>query len=169
MSDSHCVPHREWHVIYTKPRQEYRALEQLNNQGYTCFLPTLSSERIHRGKIEKNIEPLFARYLFIQLNERHSNWAAIRNTRGVSRLVTFGDKAATLPDILIDTLQRTPEVIHKLLFKPGDLVEIIAGPLAGINAIYQGPDGATRALVLVEMMSQPHKLKIAVEMMRKTA
>ncbi|MDP3335894.1 MAG: transcription termination/antitermination NusG family protein, partial [Rhodoferax sp.] len=28
-----------WYLIHTKPRLEKCALENLQNQGYTCFLP----------------------------------------------------------------------------------------------------------------------------------
>jgi hypothetical protein len=38
-----------WYVVYTKPRQEERARENLSNQGYTCFLHTLRVERLRAG------------------------------------------------------------------------------------------------------------------------
>jgi len=30
----------KWHVIHTKVREEFRALENLQNQGFEVFLPT---------------------------------------------------------------------------------------------------------------------------------
>ncbi|MDB5729347.1 MAG: hypothetical protein JWQ00_2552, partial [Noviherbaspirillum sp.] len=50
-----------WYLIQTKPKQEFRALEQLENQGYTCFLPTLQVEGLITDKLHLCIEPLFAR------------------------------------------------------------------------------------------------------------
>ena len=58
-----------WYAVHTKPKQENRALENLQNQGFECFLPLLEVEKIRRGKVQKVVEPMFSRYLFIQLNE----------------------------------------------------------------------------------------------------
>lgn len=157
-----------WYVVYTKPGQEFRALQQLQNQNYACFLPTLQIERSRRnGKRETVLEPLFSRYLFIQLNSMTANLTRVRSTRGVSRLVTFGDRPATLPQEFVEALQQ-PRTVEQCCFQPGERVAINSGPLAGLEGIYQEPDGDARALILVELMSQPRKLKLAVEMLRKT-
>ncbi|HBA65302.1 MAG TPA: transcription/translation regulatory transformer protein RfaH, partial [Methylococcaceae bacterium] len=67
-----------WHVIHTKPKQEKRALENLQKQDFECFLPTCSIEKIRRGRITVSLEPLFPRYLFINLKQG-TNWAPIRS------------------------------------------------------------------------------------------
>lgn len=158
-----------WYVLHTKPRQEFRALEQLRNQDYHCYLPTLQVDRIRQGKLESAVEPLFSRYLFIRLDMVASNWAPIRSTRGVSRMVAFGGRYATLPDPCIEALQSEEGVKRESLFDPGDRVAIRSGPFAGLEGIYQLSDGEARALVLVELMSQPQRLKLAVETLRKVA
>lgn len=158
-----------WYVVYTKRRQEFRALEQLQNQEYTCYLPTLEMQRIYRGKSETTIEPLFARYLFIQLNSVIINWTRVCSTRGVTRLVTFGSQPAMLPGEFVDALKRVPHIARHELFQPGERVAINSGPFAGHEGVYQAPHGEARALILVELMSQPRKLKLAVEMLSKAA
>jgi len=158
-----------WYVVYTKPGQEFRALEQLQNQKFICFLPTLEMQRTRGGKRETALEPLFARYLFIQSTSAAKNSSRIRSTRGVSRLVAFGDRLATLPGDFIDALQRGPRVVDELSFQRGERVAINSGPFAGLEGIYQAPDGEARALILVELMNQPRKLKLAVEMLSKPA
>jgi transcriptional antiterminator RfaH len=158
-----------WYAVHTKVRQEFRALEQLENQGYTCFLPTAWIEIICRGKLEMRSEPLFSRYLFIQLNTSTSNWTAVRSTRGVSGLVAFGGRYATLPDEWIDALRSVPPDVRRRLFEAGECVSIASGPLAGLEGIYQAPDGDARAVVLVELMSRPQKLMIAIDMLRRAA
>jgi transcriptional antiterminator RfaH len=158
-----------WYVVQTKPRQEFRALEQLRNQGYVCFLPTLQAERIRNGKLETCLDPLFTRYLFIQLNSITSNWSPIRSTRGVTQLVAFGGRFATMPDACVEALRNGRQNVQRRLFEPGERVAITYGPFAGLEGIYQLPDGEARALVLIELMSQPQKLKFAVDMLRKVA
>ncbi|MEO8417812.1 MAG: transcription/translation regulatory transformer protein RfaH, partial [Methylophilaceae bacterium] len=135
------LPGASWYLLQTKPRQEFRALEQLENQQYTCFVPTLNVEKIRRGKLEIVIEPLFSRYLFIQLDTVASNWVPLRSTRGVSKLVEFGGRFATLSDTVIDALRQAPQRDHAPLFEAGEKVTIQSGPFAGLEGIYQMSDG----------------------------
>ena len=41
-----------WYAVHTKPKQENRALENLQNQGFECFLPLLEIEKVRRGKVQ---------------------------------------------------------------------------------------------------------------------
>ncbi len=77
-----------WYLVHTKPRQEKCALQNLEQQGYQCYLPTLLSERLRLGSLTVRDEPLFPRYLFIRLGQGPAtqSWAPIRSTKGVSRL-----------------------------------------------------------------------------------
>jgi transcriptional antiterminator RfaH len=163
------VQQAEWYVVQTKPKQEFRALEQLQNQNYDCFLPTLQINKIRRGKLVTDTEPLFSRYLFIRLDTVTVNWNPIRSTRGVSNLVAFGGRFATLPGTYIEALQSAPESLPPDLFEPGDQVTITDGPFAGWEGLYQLPDGEARAFVLIELMRQPQKLSFALETLRKTS
>ena len=157
----------DWYVIHTKPRQEKRALKNLLGQGYDCYLPELHREKLYAGVIQINSEPLFPRYLFIRLDSSQGgkSWAPIRSTLGVSRLVTFGAEPARVDTELIDllrqhteALQVSPEKIHKV----GDLVTIVAGPFAGLEAVYEMDDGESRAMVLIELLSRPTRIKVPI-------
>ena len=39
-----------WYVVYSKARQEKRAMENLGNQGFRCFLPTIRVQNLHGGR-----------------------------------------------------------------------------------------------------------------------
>ncbi|MFC5474705.1 transcription/translation regulatory transformer protein RfaH [Paraherbaspirillum soli] len=158
-----------WYVLQTKPRQEFRALEQLENQLYTCFLPTLQIEKVRRGKLEVVIEPLFSRYLFIQLDTVSSNWARLRSTRGVSKLVAFGDRFATISEVILNALGNARPPIPTPLFAAGEKVAIKSGPFSGLDGVFQMLDGESRALVLIELLSQPQKLAFELDTLRKIA
>lgn len=165
-----ALPQRpSWYVIQSKTKQEFRALEQLQNQGFSCFLPILEKEQLRRGKLTTCTEPLFARYLFIQLDTVTSNWSPIRSTRGVSNIVAFGGRFAKLPDSCIDALQSMPKDALQRLYESGERVVITSGPFAGLEGIYQAADGEARAMVLLELMSQPQKLVFGMEELRKIA
>ena len=85
---------RRWYVVYTKPREEARARENLERQGHQCYLPELSLEKRRRGKVVPVTEPLFPRYLFIRCADElaTAGWGSLRSTRGVVKLVAFGDE-----------------------------------------------------------------------------
>ncbi len=90
-------------------------MENLGNQGFKCFLPTIRVERLRGGHRAMISEALFPRYLFVYLEAGRSNWSAIRSTRGVSHLVRFGGIVARLPSSLIDALTEQPSR-NKALF-----------------------------------------------------
>jgi len=164
----------QWFLIHTKPRQEACALENLERQGFTCYLPMLLAEKVRQGKLVAQHEPLFPRYLFIQLGQgaQSQSWSPIRSTRGVSRLVSFGNEAAKVPSELVECLQLRGierESTIKPAFNPGDEVKILEGPFAGLNAVYEMKDGEGRVMVLIELMSKPTKLKLQVGQVRRLA
>ena len=55
-----------WFAVYTKPRQEQVALENLERQGFRCFLPMAVNPYQRRSQRMPRIEPLFPRYLFLK-------------------------------------------------------------------------------------------------------
>jgi transcriptional antiterminator RfaH len=161
-----------WYLVHTKPRQEKCALQNLEQQGYVCYLPVLATERLRQGILAVTDEPLFPRYLFIQLGQGDSakSWSPIRSTKGVGRLVSFGVDPARVDDGLIDLLKSREVAVQgqpKRLFTPGERVRLTDGAFAGIEGIYQMADGESRVMVLIELMSKPVPLSISPGSLRK--
>lgn len=161
-----------WYLIHTKPRQEKRALENLQRQGYECYLPTLPSEKLHQGVLSVADEPLFPRYLFIRLgqDDLSLSWAPIRSTKGVSRLVSFGVEPAKVADLLVEVLRKQEESFQAqpvLLFKSGERVRLTESPFAGIEGIYQMADSERRVMVMIELLSKQVYVRVAPATVRK--
>lgn len=161
-----------WYLVHTKPQQESCALQNLQQQGYACYLPLLPVEKLRQGSLAILTEPLFPRYLFIQLGQGNSarSWAPIRSTRGVNRLVSFGNEPAKIDDRLIDLLQQQETAFQarpEQLFKPGEKVQITEGAFAGIEGIYQMAEGERRVMVLIELLSKPVAMRISPASLRK--
>ncbi len=156
----------QWYLVHTKPRQEQCALENLERQGYECYLPTLLCEKVRQGKLVVVNEPLFPRYLFIKLGQDDSaqSWVPIRSTRGVDRLVSFGLQPAKVDERLVHQLQAKESTMHgapQRLFEAGQRVRLTEGPFADIEGIYVMAEGERRAMVLIEMMSKPVSMTVA--------
>lgn len=163
-----------WYLVHTKPRQEQCALENLQWQGYECYFPVMPTEKLRLGKISTVEQPLFPRYLFIRLGQGPSaqSWAPIRSTKGVSRLVTFGNTPAKVDDALIALLRGNEESVQAkpaCLFNAGERVRITSGAFIDIEGIYQMTDGDQRVMVLIELMSKPIKISVAPSILQKLA
>lgn len=161
--------HWAWYVVHTKPRLERVALENLQRQNYTCYLPLFEREVVRRGKVQTVTEPLFARYLFIQLDSslQGASWSPIRSTTGVSQLVRFGNTPAKVDAALIAALREretTATPIPRLA--TGDAVCITDGPLAGLEAIYQSTDAQHRAIVLLNVLGQSVRTQMDAALLR---
>ena len=159
-----------WYLVHTKPRQELLALENLERQNYSCYLPTMPVEKIRDNSTVMVEEPLFPRYLFIRLDssDQGKSWTPIRSTVGVSQLVHFGARAAKVDDALVELLrQREQAMPLDAMFHNGDLVVITDGPFAGIEAIYQTADADRRAFILLEILSKPVSMQIDPGRLRK--
>lgn len=159
-----------WHLIHTKPRQEKLALLNLQQQGYECYLPTFSVEKVHQSAVTVVAEPLFPRYLFIRLDQGKSakSWSPIRSTKGVNRLVSFGNEPAKIDEQLVNILRTQENVAQpQRLFSSGERVLIEEGPFTGIEALYQIADGERRAMVLVEMLNKPVYMRVNCSHLRK--
>lgn len=76
-----------WYVVYTKPRQEQTARQNLLRQYFKVWVPLLgkwirrSAERICVS------EPMFPRYLFLRTTQREQSLVSVRSTsRGAGAL-----------------------------------------------------------------------------------
>ena len=62
-----------WYLIQCKPRQDERALEHLERQGFECYRPVRPVERWRGGRKCTVEASLFPRYLFIRLDSVNDN------------------------------------------------------------------------------------------------
>lgn len=162
---------KRWYLIYTKPRQEWCALQNLEQQGYVCYVPVLPVEKVRQRRIEVANEPLFPRYLFARVDSGDGRgWGPIRFTRGVSRVVGFGSEPVQIDDRLIERLRAQEEALGggtRPLFHAGDRVCLVGGAFAGIEGVYQMTDGDSRVIVLIEMLSKQVQLCVEPAALRK--
>ena len=161
-----------WYVVQCRANQNFRAQENLENQGFTCFQPRLRVEKLRAGRRTHRIEPLFPGYLFVQFEEYGPSWHTVRSTRGVHRLVAFGDQPARVPAGVVDALMQNAhdgEQGHDAepAIRSGDRLRIENGPFANLEATFQSYDGEQRAIVLLEMLHKQHRLSLALKDVRR--
>lgn len=162
-----------WFAVYTKPRQEKTALENLERQGFRCFLPMAINPYQRRTERKPRIEPLFPRYLFLNAVADQQSLGPVRSTRGVSNLVRSGMQLVTMPEPVIGTIRRRCDAETGLIkldpvpVVPGDKVRVFDGPLAGIEGIFTERKGANRALLLMRLLGTETTVEVESLLLQK--
>ncbi|KXS39411.1 transcription/translation regulatory transformer protein RfaH [Modicisalibacter tunisiensis] len=169
--DTRAIPH--WYLIQCKGGESFRATENLANQGYEIFHPVLQVQKKRRGRLCWVDEPLFPYYLFIRLDRLASNWRPIRSTRGVLRLVTFGDQPLPVDDALVDALRHNAAATAdereiNVYFRAGDVVEICEGPFRQLQAVFERRKGEERAIVLLNLLHGQQAVDLPISQLRRS-
>jgi transcriptional antiterminator RfaH len=159
------------YVIQCKPREERRALENLERQGFTCYFPAVVVERLRHGSRRYVPEPLFPGYLFIDLDELSDNWHPIGSTRGVVRLVRFREYPMPVPDEIIAGIRQRlgrdkPRIPY---LKPGEHVRVTQGPFAELEGIFVAHDGQQRVVLLMNILNREQRLSFPAVSVHKSA
>jgi len=150
---------KAWYLVYTKPRQEGLAQENLARQGYGVYLPRVRLMRKRQGRPVAIIEPLFPRYLFIQLDTQSDNWGPIRSTFGVASLVRFGNEPAKVPDDFVAHLkaQEGQDGLHEWAAPKlhlGDRLRVTEGPLKGYEGVLLAKTGQARVMLMLDILGK---------------
>lgn len=162
-----------WYLIQCKGGESFRAAEHLGNQGYEVFHPVLEVQKKRRDRLVWVPEPLFPYYLFIRLDRVASNWRPIRSTRGVLKLVSFGQEPLAVDDALVTTLreQASSEASAatevNVYFRVGDSVEITEGPFRELKAVFASRKGEERAIVLLNILHKQQRLEMPISQLRR--
>lgn len=160
-----------WYLLQSKPRSEFKAAQELENQGYEVFLPVIEAQKIRAKKAQSIIEPLFSRYLFIRLNQTTHNWAPIRSTKGVSQIVRFANQPAYVSEVLVAELRNFMRTLPvKQPFQQGETVSVLNGPFRGLMGVFQKlrtmANGEVRAIVLIDILGKQQMLELEPEFMK---
>ena len=158
--------HQPWYVVHTKPRCESMAMQNLLNQGYEAWFPTLKKRQKTSNKTmnaESIIEvPIFPRYVLFRPTCDSQAIFPASYTRGVSSLMTVGRKLATLPHTLVNELVQVEQMQDlKITTRSyGQNSDVFVGPshqpLLGASAI-ANLNGTERAILFLHLIgeSQP--------------
>ena len=162
-----------WFTVYTKPRQEQTALENLQRQEFHCFLPMAVNPYQRRSARTPRIEPLFPRYLFLKANADQQSLAPIRSTRGVCTLVRAGMRLIKVPEFIIQAItdrcdpQSGLVQLEPVPVEVGDKVKVFDGPFAGIEGIFKQRKGSDRALLLISMLGTQSTVEVEAMLLQK--
>lgn len=147
-----------WYVMHSKPNKEELLYEQLRSRNIDTYYPRIKVQPVNpRARKRK---PYFPGYLFIKADLDALGPSTLRWMPGALGLVDFGSNPASVPDELLQAIQKKVEHINKLdenqaeRFRAGEVVTIQTGPFAGYHAIFESRlPGHERVRVLLQMLS----------------
>lgn len=162
------VPEPVWFCLKTQPKREHLAATALRRQfGVECFSPRLRFRKMTQRGPVWFVEAMFPGYLFarfIYLTQHR----AVESSHGISGIVHFGDRLATLPENIVAALQSrvgAEEVVTvDCSIQVGQTVEIIEGPFQGLEVLVTNLLPAKeRIRVLFEFLGRPLEIEIPTE------
>ncbi len=125
-----------WYAIRVKSRSEKKVFTDLTEQKIEAYLPLQRKLRIWSDRKKWVEMPLISGYVFVYISRRE--YEIVLRTFNVVSYIYFEGKAAIIREEDINLLKRMLgeadldlEVTAEQ-FKPGQKVEIIAGPLIGV-------------------------------------
>jgi transcription termination/antitermination protein NusG len=146
--------HKQWIALSVRARAEDRIARNLMICGYETELPRMpvcsSCARRCDGR------PLFPGYLFCRF-DAHNPWHLI-STPGVRNVVSCGSNVLPVAEDEIRAVRiaaataRCKRSIDMLI--PGSRVQVVTGPLAGIEGGFLREGGKARIVIAVSILSR---------------
>ena len=155
-----------WFCLKTQPKREHLAATALRRQfGVECFSPRLRFRRMTQRGPVWFVEAMFPGYLFAKFvySTQHR---AVESSHGISGIVHFGDRLATLPENIVVALQSevgSEEIVTlDCSIKLGQSVQIIAGPFHGLEVLVtQLLPAKERIRVLFDFLGRSMEIEIS--------
>jgi transcriptional antiterminator RfaH len=153
-----CVS--RWYVVQTQVNSEEKAAANLGRQGFAVYLPRYLKRRSHARKVDTVARPLFPRYLFVAIDVATQRWRSIQSTLGVSHLVCWSDKPASVEDGVINSLKAREDeggfikLARRSTFLPGDKVRVIEGAFTDSLALVEGVSDRERVAILLDLLGR---------------
>jgi len=163
----------QWYVIQTRPCNEYRAENNLTNQGIEVFLPLLETRQYFHEKMVQKIKPLFPNYLFANL-DIDVHYYKVKWTRGVNKILGVGNEPIPISEKVIQTIktQRGENNFVKLDdgLEKGNIVQFTSGPFKDLMGVFDKKmsDG-NRVRVLLSLIGVDVPVQVSKWQIKKVA
>ena len=153
----------KWYVVYTKPKWEKRAAEQLTQLGVECYCPTIKKTVQRSDRKVKVKVPLFNNYIFVQLADKDRNMVFL--SPGVIRYLFWLGRHAIVKEKEIDIIKEwlnvgdTSKEISVMQYQIGDKIKLHSGPFCEQNAFVKDIT-KTHYVLILESLGYVLKVKI---------
>lgn len=162
-----------WYAIHTHPKEEDRATNNLVAWNVEAFNPKIKERRLNpfTGVATYEKKPLFPRYIFARFDVS-TLLSKICFTRGVKRVVSFGEGPVPVEDEIINFIKDRAGkdgLIHVgEELKSGDLVTVNDGLLGELSGIFEREiKGTDRVKILLNAINYQASIVVRKEHVKK--
>lgn len=147
-----------WYIIYTRPNQEKKVAQRLENQGIEYYLPTIKGLIQWKDRKKLIERPLFPSYIFIYLRDLQTYYVGME-TEGTLYYLKFGKDIAQVSDDIIRNIQLSinsgSEIeICEGSFLPGETICVCNGPLSGVSGEVVQYKGRDNILIHIHLLNR---------------
>jgi len=157
-----CSP---WVCVRAVVGREDYAQRNIEALGYETYLPKYEKVVSHARRRRVVQRAFFPGYLFAAAGDTLGGVAAINRSHGILEVVGGPRGETRVPAHLIEEL-RARESQSGLIamsasrFRPGQKVHVVAGPCAGITAIFAEANDERRAMILIDLLGKSHRVSV---------
>ena len=162
-----------WYAVYTRFRHERNIGPELEKMQLEHYLPVVIKERRWKDRRKKIEVPLFKSYVFVRCDlGGEPGWdlrREILRIRSVVRILSSSSGVPTpIPDQEIfnirTVLERKMHVDpYEGEFRPGQMIRIKNGPLAGVEGVLQCRKGVHKIMLSVNLLNQAVAVTLSAE------
>ena len=155
----------DWYVAYTQPKREQVAASNLEQQGFSAYLPRYKKHKVSPDGVLSVFEPMFPRYVFFRPGHAGLSISGARSTRGVSFVLSFGIQPAVLKPAELQRIQACEAEQHQAdsgatsPFQAGVQVRLRHCGLHGLEGLVKSVS-AKRVTLLLEMLGKQQTVHV---------
>ncbi len=163
LADLTAASESAWLALAVRSRYEKSVKTTLDSKGYRTALPLVRCVHKRRtGSVWDSQKPLIAGYVFAA-RDRENPFRMV-TTPGVVYIVSCGTEPAAIPESEIVALERIASsglnVASCGYTRIGDRVELIDGPMQGVQGLVLRQAKTTRLVVSVELLQRSVMVEI---------
>jgi transcriptional antiterminator RfaH len=158
---------KSWFLAQLKPNCGKIAAINLNRQGYQTFLPLKDETQHLKGKFINVTRPLFPGYIFVAIDPNQNHWHRINSTYGISRLVSFNNMPAKVPNglvsLIISRCDNQAKLLPRKILEPGEKVILKKGPFVNFVAEVEMIGADQRVWLLIDFMGDQTRVLVSTD------
>jgi len=147
---------KTWFALYTKPRSEFKASQQLAGVEVEHYLPTITRLKQWSDRKKKVTEPLIRGYIFIYATE-NQRLASVEQP-SIVRCVFDGGHPASIPDWQIDNIRKMLSLKSEIIvyngIVSGTKVKIKNGPFEGVVGIVTNNEMGKSISISIDLLNR---------------
>jgi transcription antitermination factor NusG len=145
-----------WFALYTKPRSEFKAEQQLKSVGIENYLPTITRLKQWSDRKKKITTPLLRGYIFIFSNEAERLTSV--EQPAIVRCIFDAGRPARIPEWQIDNIKKLLETDTDFIVQngivPGAKVIIKSGSFEGVRGTVMEGEAGKSISVSIDLLNR---------------